>query len=304
MSIEYIDIPNTVQEKGNMGGISQQIYFAPKSDFAELAKKPLESGNRSFGGMNKLSVGTDRMKPGKRLYELYSTLEKGSLVAERQGEWDGVSHKVNLKVYTPGMKAESLDMLMIPNQDWIFYIETGEQMFRLGNSQFAAKLAAEGSVGTGDTTASGRGNEMTFTSYEVGFAGEVVSPDAIKAMVNAVDTGLTVVFLPAHGAVNVLVDANPTITFGEAVVNADTLAAFTSQQFQDILTLNEVDIDGVVGTAKPFTAVIVGNVVTVTPTSDFAAATIYELRFIENQVLSSDVKGRINGSSYVRFTTA
>jgi len=302
--IEYNDIPNTVAERGNMGGIAQNVYFAPKADFAELSEKPSEEGTRNFATMNKLSVGTDRLKPGKRLFSLYSTLEKGSLVAERQGEWDGVSHKVNLKLFTPGMRAESLAILSIPNQDWIFFVETGTQMFRLGNTQFAAKLAAEGSVGTGDATASSKGNEMTFTSYEVGFAGEVVTPANIRAMLIAADAALTVAFVPAHAASEVLLDATPTITFAKAVVNADTLLAFTSQQMQDIITLKSVDVNGNYVADKAFTAAIVGNVVTITPSSNFAAATIYEVRFNESKVLASDTKGRITGSNYARFTTA
>lgn len=301
--IEYQDINNAVLEKGNMGGIWENVYFAPKSDFAELATKPPASDNRNFATMNKLSVGQDRLMPGKRLLKLYSTLEKGGLTADRQGEMDGVSHKINLKLLNPGLTSEGLAILEIPNQDWIFFVKTDEQMFRLGSEKFAARLAAEGTVGTGDTTASLKGNELTFSSYDNGFAGEVIDIAAIEAMLNPVDEGLTVAYVPAHAATGVLLDVDPTITFGEAVVNDDTLAAFTNQEIEAATTLESLDVDGNVVAAKPFTGAISGNVVTLSPTSNFSAATMYQLKIDASKVLSADTQGRMNGSNYVRFTT-
>ncbi|MDF1546405.1 MAG: Ig-like domain-containing protein [Bacteroidales bacterium] len=302
--IEYQDITNTVKEKGNMGGAWEDVYFAPKDDFAEFATRPPESGDREFTTMNKLIIGQDRLKPGKKLYKAYNTLEKVSLTAPRQGEIDGISHKPTLELFNPGLTSEALAMLLIPNQSWIFYVRTGEQMFRVGGEQFAAKLSAEGEVGTGKTTADLKGNSMIFTTYDVGFPPEVVDIDAILAMRNAVDEGLTVVYAPAHGDTLVLVDADPTITFGEAVVNADTLAAFTNQEIEAIITLKSLDVDGNEVANKPFTAAILGNVVTITPTSNFAAATIYQVKFDATKVLSADAKGRVNGSNYAKFTTA
>lgn len=302
--IEYQDIENTVIEKGNMGGAWENVYFAPKSDFSEFATRPPESGNRSFPTMNKLTVGQDRLKPGKKLFTAYSTMEKVSLKGQRQGEVDGMSHKNVLNLFNPGLTSEALGLLLIPNQNWIFYVRTGEQMFRVGGEQFAAKLAAEGEVGTGDTTASLKGNAMTFQTYDVGFCPEVVDIAAILAMRNAIDDGLTVAFVPSHGAVNVLIDANPTVTFAEAVVNSDTLLAFTNQEIQAALTLEQLDVDGNKVADKAFTAVIAGNVVTVTPTSDFIASTLYKLKFDASKVLSADAKGRVNGSNYVIFVTA
>lgn len=302
--INYKKINNTVQEKGNIGGIWQDVFFAPKSDFAEFAERPSEEGDRDFATMNKLMVGQDRLKPGKRLYPLYSTLEKGSLTAPRQGEIDGISHKPTLKLLNPGLTSEALALLLIPNQDWIFYIRTGEQMFRLGGNQFAAKLAPEGEVGTGDATASLKGNEMIFYTYDVGFAPEVVDINSILAMVNPVDEGLTVVYTPAHGTTGVLVDATPTIAFGEAVINADTLSAFTNQELDNIIKLRELDVDGNVVGEVAFTAVMAANTITVTPSGNLNAATVYELWFDSSKVLSADSKGRVNGAYYMRFTTA
>ena len=92
--IEYQDIENPVLEKSNMGGAWQNVYYAPKKDFAELAEVPDEDGDRDYNTMNFLSVGQDRLKPGKRLYTAYSTLEKVSLEAEQQGEYDSMSYKI------------------------------------------------------------------------------------------------------------------------------------------------------------------------------------------------------------------
>jgi hypothetical protein len=302
--IEYDDILNPVLEKGNMGGIWEDVFFAPKSHFASFAKVPSEDGDRNFATLNKLVDGVDALLPGKKLFKLYGTMEKGSLVAARQGEIDGVSHKISLKIFTPGLESQSLAMLALPNQNWIFYVRTGKKMFRMGGDMFAAKLAADGEVGTGDSTASAKGNSMTFFTYENGYCPEVVDIDAILAKVNVADAGLTVAFVPAHGAVGVLVDATPTITFGEAILDANTMAAFTSQSFQDICTLNSLDVDGNVVAAKPFTAVKNNQVVTITPTTDFAANTIYELKFDATRVISADAQGAISGRNSVRFTTA
>lgn len=303
--IEYQDIENVVMETGNMGGIAQEVYFAPQSDFASFATVPSEEGSRDFDTMNILE-GVDTLKAGKKLYKIYGTMQKGSLIAERQGEVDGVSHKISLKFFTPGLESRSLSLLMIPNQNWIFYVRTGKKMFRVGGEQFASKMAPEGSVGTGDTTAALKGNELVFNTYELGFAPEVASEniDTILSYVNQVDSGLTVNYDPAHGATGVLVDDDPSITFGEAIVDALTNDSFTSQSFSDIVELNQLDVDGNVVAAKPFNGVLAGNVFTVSPTTNFLAATIYELRFNASRVVSADAKGRINGSNYVRFTTA
>ncbi len=181
--INYSDIENKVAEIGNIGGIGTIVYVAPRSHFETLATKPLESANnRSLSSMNKLSVGTDKLFSGKKLILIYSTPEKGSLVAERQGEIDGISHKIVLSLFNPGLTDEGLSLMMFPNQSWIFYVQTGNKMFRVGNEAFPAKMSSEGSITTGDKTASLKGIAMSFFSYEVGFAGEVEDIDAVLAM--------------------------------------------------------------------------------------------------------------------------
>ncbi len=302
--IEYQDIENTVLEKGNMGGIWENVYFAPKADFESFAEKPSHNSDRKFSEMNKLMVGTDKLKPGKKLYKAYSTMEKGSLTAERQGEIDGVSHKISLKLFTPGLESESLAMLQIPNQNWIFYVKSGEQMFRVGGEKFAAKLAPEGNVGTGDTTAAAKGNELTFFTYDDGFAGEVVDIAAIEAMLIAEDPALTLTFNPAHGDTLVAVDAVPTITASKAFINADTMQAFTNQEVEEIISLVKLDIDGNVVAIVNFTGTISGNAITVTPAANFDAASIYQIKIDNTKLLASDTQLRASGSNYARFTTA
>ncbi len=298
------DIKNLVAEKGNMGGIWTEVYAAPSSHFLSLSAKPSEEGDRDMASAGKLSVGSDTLLPGKQLFKIYTTQEKGSLKAARQGEVDGISHKITLSMFNPGLTSAGLGLLEIPNQNWIFFIRTGNQMFRLGNEAFPAKLDADGEVGTGDTSAALKGNSMNFSSYEVGFAGEVIDINRIIAMTTVADSGLTAAFVPAQGATGVLIDAVPTVTFSEAVVNADTLAAFTNTQITDVVSLKKYDVNGNFVSNKPFSAAIVGQVVTVTPTTDFDAASIYELKVDATKVLSADIKGIITGASSARFTTA
>lgn len=301
--IEYNDIENKVLEIGNMGGAWENVYAAPKADFAEFASRPPEDGNRSASTMNKLIIGQDKLKPGKRLITMYNTLEKVSLKGTKQGGFDGISHKIDLALFNPGLTAEGLAILLTPNQNWIFYVRTGNQMFRVGGPQFAAKMAPEGEVGTGEATGDLKGNGMVFTTYDVGFAPEVVDIDAILAMTKAVDENLTVVFAPAHGAVGAPLATDPTIVFAIPVINADTMQAFTSQQIESIISFKQLDVDGNEVADKPFTAAIVGETVTITPNTDLAANTIYEIRFDASKVLSAAGQGRVNGSNYIRFTS-
>jgi hypothetical protein len=304
MAIEYADIINSVQEKGNMGGAWQQVYFAPWDDFASFATIPAESGTRNFDTMNLLSVGADTLKPGKKLYKFYNTAEKVSLKAAKQGEVDGISSKVSLQLFNPGLTSAALAFGLIPNQSWIFYVREGDKMFRVGGPAFPAKMAAEGETGTGEKTADLKGNQMTFWTYEVGFAPQVVDINAILALVNSVDTGLTVVYSPANAATGVAVTASPTITFGEAVIDASTGVAFTNPGAASIVTLSELDFNGNIVASKPFAGSIVGNVITVDPTTNFNAATLYELKIDATRILSLVGSGSINGASKIRFLTA
>jgi len=304
MPLEYANITNTVQEKGNMGGCWQEVYFAPWDDFATFAERPSEDGPRNAATWNLLSVGQDTLKPGKRLYKMYNTAEKVELAAAGQGEPDGVSRKITLKLFNPGLTSEALFFTAIPNQNWVFYVREGNKMFRVGGPAFAAKLAGEGDITSGAKTADLKGVALTFWTYDLSYAPQVVDLNAILALVGAVDTSLTVVYSPAHGESGVLVDKSPTITYSEAVWNADTLASFTNAQASAIVTLNELDIDGNIVASKPFAGSISGNVITINPTTDFNANTIYELKVNPTKVISAAESKGVNGISRVRFTTA
>ncbi len=303
--INYEDILNTVEEKGNMGGISTEIYFAPRSDFRTLASKPSEDDAiRDYDTMNKLTVGADELYAGKKLYKIYSTMEKGSLVASRQGEADAISNKISLSIFTPGLDSKSLAMLMIPNQSWIFYVKTGSKMFRVGNADFPAKMSGEGEAGTGDTTASAKGNQMNFYSYEVGFAGEVTDIAAIETMLTVIDESLTVVFNPADGDKGEAVGVTPTITFSETVKSAETGNSLTATELETFITVKEVDFNGDYVTDVAFSAVIATNTeITITPDANLGNDKIYEVRFDPSKIISTNESGRVNGECFVRFGT-
>lgn len=304
MAIEYNDIPNTVRETSNMGGLDQMVYFAPWDSFATLADRPSDDGDRNSDTWNLLSVGADTLKPGKRLYKMYNTAEKVELTQAGQGEPDGLSSKINLKLFNPGLTSQALFFKAIPNQDYIFYVKDGAKMYRVGGSRFSAKMAGEGEITSGAKTADVKGVALTFWTYDPYCAPEVVDPSAILAMVHEVDESLTATFSPLHGASGTLVDANVTVTFSEAVVNADTGSAFSNAQAAAICTLNEVDIDGNVVATKPFAGSISGQVITLNPTTDFSAATIYEVKVDATKVLSSAASGRVNGRMSAKFVTA
>lgn len=304
-NVKFDDILNTVEKCGNMGGIATEVFFAPASDFKSLASKPdCDEDLRLLPEMNQLSVGKDELLPGKRLYKLYSTMEKGSLQAARQGETDGISHRVNLNLFTPGLEAKSLGMIEVPNMNWIFYVKTGKQMFRVGDSQFPAKLAAEGEVTTGAATADAKGNTMQFYYFDKGSFAEVVDIEAIEAMLTNIDESLTATFTPEQGDTSVLVDATLAISFSEAVINADTLAEPTANELESLISVKSVDINGNYVDDVTFSAAIATNVVNITPDVNFDAATIYEVKFDKSKLISAAEKGRVTGDNFARFITA
>ncbi len=302
--ITYQDIENTVAECGNMGGINDQVYFAPRSHFKTLADKPSCEGDREFDGMNMLSVGVDELLPGKQLFKLYATMEKGSLKAERQGEIDGISNKINLTVSTPGLTSTALAMLMLANQSWIFYVKTGSQMFRLGNNSYAAKMAPDGEAGTGDTTASAKGNTMTFFSYEEGFAGEVVDIAAIENMLIGVDENAELYFTPANGATNVLVSANINLIGSTHLKNSNN-EDLGATGLEAITTLNKIDIDGNILEEIPFAGTWVFGSVDygLNPLSDLDSGSIYEVKIDKTKFFTHQFKA-FAGPFKIRFITA
>lgn len=305
MAIQVSNILNTIKNQGNMGGISQLVFFALYNDFETLAKVPDPANtNVTFGEANKLSIGSDTLKSGKRLYKLYSTLEKGSLTSERQGEVDGVSHKINLKLFNPGLTSEALGLLRVPNQNFILYVKSGNQMFRVGNEDFPAKLSPEGNVATGDATSAAKGNEMTFFSYDVGPAPEVTDITAIENMLIEIDANLTATFTPNHGATSVATSSTPEIVFSKAVISAATGNAIENTELDSLITFNKLDIDGNVIAEVPFTASITAETITVTPTSAMDATTLYRIKFDETGIVAADTGGRVSNANYAKFTTA
>jgi len=303
--IIYENVVNTVEECGNMGGIGTKVYAAPLSFFKSLALKKDCSVDRHFDGINLFSEGVDELLPGKALFEVYSTMEKGSLISEGQGEVDGMSHKINLKLYTPGLTSKGLAIRNIPNQSWIFYVKTGTQMFRVGNKMYPAKMAPDGQAGTGDAVASAKGNEMNFFSYEQGPAGEVVDIAAVEAMLNAVDESLTVVFDPADGDKGEVVTVTPSITFSESVKSADTGLTLTPAELAEFISLKKVDFNGDYAGDVSFSAAIATDtVITITPDANLELDETYEVKFDNSKILSSAEQGRVNGVNFARFGTA
>lgn len=287
--ITYQDINNTVAECGNMGGIADQIYYAPRSFFKSLASKPDCETDREFEGMNLLSVGKDELLPGKQLLKLYNTMEKGSLKAERQGEIDGISHKINLTLFTPGLKSKTLAMLMIANQSWIFYVKTGNQMFRVGNARYSAKMAADGEAGTGDATASAKGNTMSFFTYEEGFAGEVVDIAEIENMLVGVDTE-ELIFDPLTGTNNVQIDSiNSVAATSSLIVDVATSLPMTLARFKEITKVQKLTFSGDVQETLVFGSTgSVGGPFAITH-PDYDSSSLYRITVDKTQILTSNL---------------
>ena len=77
----------------------------------------------------------------------------------------------------------------------------------------------------------------------------------------------TFTFNPANAATGVAVNSNITITASEAIRLIDN-SAITDANVGDLITLKDTNASG---TDIPFAATIVGNVITINPTSDFSS---------------------------------
>ena len=110
----------------------------------------------------------------------------------------------------------------------------------------------------------------TNSSFDDGISGGAIVVDSggACAVVTGDTTAPTATISPADGATDVARDGTITITFDEAVklLNGDAL---TAENIAALITLKDTDSSGA---DIPFTVTISGDVVTITPTSNFGSA--------------------------------
>lgn len=107
-----------------------------------------------------------------------------------------------------------------------------------------------------------------------------------------------VTITPINGAVNVPLNATPTISFNETVRMADD-SPITNDNVDSVIQLR---LDNASGTLVPFDATISGNVITITPTQNLLSSQVYYVALIPNAV--EDMSGNaVTSENSSTFTT-
>ncbi|RYD56614.1 MAG: T9SS type A sorting domain-containing protein [Sphingobacteriales bacterium] len=145
------------------------------------------------------------------------------------------------------------------------------------------KLRVNFGAGTGGTGGNNRFDNFTLDGYAVN------APDTV---------GPSVVFNPLTAAQNVLINANPTITFSELVRLVNNSAITNA----NAATLVELKLNNATGAAVPFTASYVNKVLTITPASPLTYNQQYYVALLPNVVEDTN-NNAVTTIKSAQFTT-
>lgn len=161
--MDFVDIDKTLPGGGNLGGISQYIYFGLWRDVATWPAANV-TGTPSFGDEFKLATDIT-MNAGKRLYSLYTTEDAAKLDIASIGEEGGKGFQLTLSVYSPGLSSKLMGFINgVKNEDLVLIApDNNGQMYILGDALRSAKFSTSEGSGTGTTTEGRRGIGLTFT---------------------------------------------------------------------------------------------------------------------------------------------
>ena len=146
------------------------------------------------------------------------------------------------------------------------------------------KLKVEFSVGSGGTAGNNRFDNYTVQGSPVG---------------GADTTAPIVAFLPLNGAVNVATTVTPTLSFNENIRLTDDSVITNS----NVDALVELRLNNATGTLVPFDATILGNTITIAPTSSLATSQVYYAVLLPNTIEDESNNAIITNQSAL-FTTA
>ena len=160
--MDFVNIDKNLPNGDNMGGVAQTVIFGLWDDVATWPAAPAAPEDVEDNGV---WVGDIVMKAGKSAFTFYSTHETGEFTCNPVGSVDGISFEQKLTVFNPGLKQKLLGFLgAVKNENLFFIVQDQEgQYFLMGDSLRAAKMVAEGGVGTGKAIADRKGATLTFT---------------------------------------------------------------------------------------------------------------------------------------------
>jgi len=145
----------------NLGGLANRIYFSLWYDVAAWPTDPSAPATIELAGTQS---GDLVMKPGKRMFELYTTEDAAKLDINVIGEEAGKGYELLLHVFAPGLHKKLLGFMnATKNEDLVFIaMDSAGQNYLLGCEIRSAKFSASDGSGTGSTTDGRRGFGMTF----------------------------------------------------------------------------------------------------------------------------------------------
>ncbi len=99
MPISYSDLDAPDGQKDNMGGFTQQLFFAPVNDF--LVIQTVVSNPTTFDQLVEIAT-AHTFKTGKCFLKGYCTMDRGKQDNKIQGDTDGKSFRIEGEFFLPG----------------------------------------------------------------------------------------------------------------------------------------------------------------------------------------------------------
>lgn len=180
--IVYADHLGPDGSTDNIGGLTNRIWYAPFSYFADGGIKDVKALDDNTvtaeSEWSEISEDHEFLDPSERFAELYCTLDKGSVENTVQGDTDGRSFKMVLKGFHPGMNAGTLGFFRKAKNDrFIVLAEMADgKIIQVGSKRFCAYIVAT-KIGTATNSTGTRGTEFEITSMESGpmlYTGEIL----------------------------------------------------------------------------------------------------------------------------------
>ncbi len=159
--MEFADIGKLLTDGKNLGGLANKIFYGLWIDVAAWPVEPSEPATVDLLGS---FTGDVLMKPGKRMFELYTTEDAAKLDINVIGEEAGKGYEMLLSIFSPGLDKKLLGFMnATKNEDLVMIAQDSSgQYYILGCAIRSAKFSASNASGTGTTTDGRRGLGMTF----------------------------------------------------------------------------------------------------------------------------------------------
>jgi hypothetical protein len=160
--------PNGTED--NIGGLTNRIWYAPKSAFAIIQDVKSLSDAAVTDEAEYAEIATAHtFQTGKGFRQLYSTMDKGSVEAAPQGELDGRSFKLHGKGFYPGVDPKILGFFRkAKNDQFIVLCELADgTVWQIGSPRFSAYILPS-KIGSATNSSGIRGTEYEITSMESG----------------------------------------------------------------------------------------------------------------------------------------